>query len=151
MKIKRILIHSLLGGFIGYFILHPASMLICDLTKSSFSFRSQPILTAFSFEHLDMAIFFTLLGIIIGVIHALYIEKIVKNINKIEVLEGLLPICSWCNKIRDDSVTGNDKWIPIDTYIDTYILKKSKANFTHGLCPDCEKQQLEEINKLYIL
>lgn len=147
MKIKRILIHSLLSGFIGYFILHPASMFITDFTKSPFSFRWQPILTAFSFDCLNMAIFFTLLGILIGVIHALYIEKIVKNINKIEVLEGLLPICSWCNKIRDDSVTGNGKWIPVETYIS----EKSEANFPHGLCPDCEKKQLEEIDKLYIL
>ncbi len=48
---------------------------------------------------------------------------------KVEQLEGILPICSYCKKIRD----GNDEWHVIEEYIET----RSKAEFSHGICPEC--------------
>jgi hypothetical protein len=47
-------------------------------------------------------------------------------------LEGLLPICSYCKKIRDD---GN-KWQSLETYIE----ERSTAEFSHGICPECMKK-----------
>jgi len=44
---------------------------------------------------------------------------------KIKVLEGLVPICSSCKKIRDQ----NHQWQPIETYLES----RSDALFTHGL------------------
>ncbi len=44
-------------------------------------------------------------------------------------LEGLLPICASCKRIRD----GGGTWQAIETY----IAARSDASFTHGLCPDC--------------
>lgn len=44
-------------------------------------------------------------------------------------LSGMLPICSSCKKIRDDE----GYW----SQIETYIMKHTKADFTHGLCPEC--------------
>ncbi len=54
----------------------------------------------------------------------------------IRTLQGLLPICSGCKKIRND--TGY--W----EQIEAYISKHSDATFTHSLCPACEKRFLEE-------
>jgi PAS domain S-box-containing protein len=48
---------------------------------------------------------------------------------EVKTLSGLLPICSSCKKVRDD--TGY--WTQIEQYIQT----RSDAVFTHGLCPDC--------------
>ncbi len=48
---------------------------------------------------------------------------------KIKTLSGMLPICSWCKKIRDD--TGY--WRQIESYIRDH----SEAEFTHGICPEC--------------
>lgn len=48
---------------------------------------------------------------------------------KVKVLQGLLPICASCKKIRDD----RGLWQPLETY----IAEKSEADFTHGVCPDC--------------
>jgi hypothetical protein len=45
------------------------------------------------------------------------------------VLSGLLPICAWCKKIRDD----NGYW----NQVETYIRERSEADFSHGICPDC--------------
>jgi PAS domain S-box-containing protein len=50
-------------------------------------------------------------------------------LGKVKQLSGLLPICSSCKKIRDD--TGY--WNQIESYISTH----SEADFSHGLCPDC--------------
>jgi hypothetical protein len=49
--------------------------------------------------------------------------------NEITVLSGLLPICAWCKKIRDDK----GYWKQLETYIETH----SEAVFSHGMCPEC--------------
>jgi methyl-accepting chemotaxis protein len=58
---------------------------------------------------------------------------------KVKTLRGLLPICSVCNKIRDDK--GN--W----TYVDVYIRDHSEAELTHGYCPECEKTHFPQKEK----
>ncbi|MFH1156963.1 MAG: hypothetical protein V1793_24470 [Pseudomonadota bacterium] len=57
------------------------------------------------------------------------IRDLQKALDSIQTLQGLLPICSGCKKIRDDTGYWNQ--------IETYIEKHSKALFTHSLCPDC--------------
>ncbi len=54
----------------------------------------------------------------------------------IKTLKGLLPICAWCKKIRDDK----GYW----TKVETYIREHSDALFTHGICPDCLKRESPE-------
>jgi len=44
-------------------------------------------------------------------------------------LQGLLPICCYCHKIRDD----HNFWQRVETYISTH----SSAQFSHGVCPEC--------------
>jgi PAS domain S-box-containing protein len=60
-------------------------------------------------------------------------EKIVNELQealaKVKLLSGLLPICSYCKKIRDDRGYWNQ--------IESYIRRHSEAKFSHGLCPDC--------------
>ena len=50
---------------------------------------------------------------------------------KVKLLDGLLPICSACKKIRDDK----GYW----SQVESYVQEHSQATFTHGLCPDCIK------------
>lgn len=47
----------------------------------------------------------------------------------VKTLSGLLPMCSWCRKIRDDA----GYWSMIEEYLTTH----SEARVTHSLCPDC--------------
>jgi hypothetical protein len=49
--------------------------------------------------------------------------------NQIKRLEGLLPICSYCKKIRDE----NNEWHTMESYIE----ERSTAEFSHGICPEC--------------
>jgi DNA-binding response OmpR family regulator len=55
---------------------------------------------------------------------------------RVKRLQGLLPICSWCKKIRDD----HNYWQQVEEYISDH----SEARFTHGICPDCRKRIEEE-------
>jgi PAS domain S-box-containing protein len=50
----------------------------------------------------------------------------------VKTLRGLLPICSYCKKIRDDK----GYWNRIESYIEDH----SGAEFTHGMCPECLKK-----------
>jgi len=48
---------------------------------------------------------------------------------EVRQLTGLLPICSYCKMMRDD---GNE-WVTLERY----IMRRTDASFTHGICPDC--------------
>jgi hypothetical protein len=60
-----------------------------------------------------------------------YIKEIEDALGKIKKLEGMLPICCSCKKIRDDKGAWNQ--------IEEYISDHSEAEFTHGMCPECIK------------
>jgi Membrane-associated sensor domain len=62
-----------------------------------------------------------------------------KTLKEIKVLSGLLPICSYCKKIRDDG----GYWSQLETYIN----KHSMADFSHSICPDCESDIFNDFNK----
>jgi hypothetical protein len=57
--------------------------------------------------------------------------------NEIETLSGLLPLCAWCKKVRTDS----GYWEQIEGYISA----NSSALVTHGVCPDCRKKFLDDL------
>jgi hypothetical protein len=54
---------------------------------------------------------------------------------QIKRLEGLLPICSYCKKIRDDQ----NYWREVEMYIGA----RTDAKFSHGICPDCMAKYIE--------
>jgi ligand-binding sensor domain-containing protein len=56
-------------------------------------------------------------------------KKVEEAMANLRTLSGLLPICAGCKKIRDDQ----GYW----EHIETYIRSHSRADFTHGMCPDC--------------
>ena len=49
--------------------------------------------------------------------------------DEIEILRGIIPICSWCHNIRDDE----GSWEQMESYISQH----TEASFSHGICPDC--------------
>ncbi|GAB4030906.1 MAG: hypothetical protein Fur0012_07530 [Elusimicrobiota bacterium] len=59
-------------------------------------------------------------------------EAMLELSRKVETLEGILPICANCKKIRDDKGYWNR--------VESYISKHSKAVFSHSLCPECLKK-----------
>jgi ligand-binding sensor domain-containing protein len=63
-------------------------------------------------------------------------ERVQEAIGELKVLSGMLPICAWCKKIRDDG----GYW----SRIEAYLSERTDAKFTHGICPDCKKKMLAE-------
>jgi hypothetical protein len=61
-------------------------------------------------------------------------------LSKIKMLSGMLPICSYCKKIRDDQ----GYWSQIESYISHH----SEAEFTHGMCPDCAAKLFSDLDGL---
>lgn len=61
-------------------------------------------------------------------------QQLEQALSKVKQLQGLLPICCVCKKIRDD---GN-YW----QQIETYIAKHTDVSFSHGLCPECMARQM---------
>ena len=59
-------------------------------------------------------------------------------LERIKYLEGFLPVCSFCKRIR-----VSEDWIPIEDYIS----KRSEAVFSHSLCPDCAEKHYPELFK----
>jgi PAS domain S-box-containing protein len=51
--------------------------------------------------------------------------------NEMKTLQGILPMCSHCHKIRDD----RGEWHGVDRYIRSH----TEAGISHGLCPECVK------------
>ncbi len=64
------------------------------------------------------------------------IRELQEALANVRTLSGLLPICAWCKKVRDDQ----GYWKQIESYVETH----SKATFSHGVCPDCLKRFAEE-------
>ena len=56
-----------------------------------------------------------------------------------ELLEGMLPVCVLCKRVRDERKT----WHPLEQY----VLSKSKEQVTHEVCPDCAVKSNEMLDR----
>jgi hypothetical protein len=63
-------------------------------------------------------------------------EQLRIALTEVKTLSGLLPICAWCKKVRDD----DGYW----KQVDEYFRQRSKIEFTHGMCSDCSDKFEEE-------
>jgi multidrug efflux pump subunit AcrA (membrane-fusion protein) len=57
------------------------------------------------------------------------LAELEEALNKVKILQGLLPICSYCKRIRDD----RDYWQELESYLRSH----ADIVFTHGICPSC--------------
>jgi PAS domain S-box-containing protein len=60
------------------------------------------------------------------------IVELRKALDEIKILQGIIPICAYCKKMRND----NGYWEQLEAYLDKY----SEAQLTHSICPDCAKK-----------
>jgi DNA-binding response OmpR family regulator len=61
-------------------------------------------------------------------------ERILNLQAEVKQLEGLLPICAYCKKIKDEE----QQW----QHLESYISRRTEANFSHGVCPDCYQKHM---------
>jgi len=65
------------------------------------------------------------------------IAELRQALEEVRMLSGLLPICSFCKKIRDDQ----GYW----QQVDEYITRHSDAKFSHGICPECMERYFPDV------
>ncbi|MDI6729026.1 MAG: HAMP domain-containing protein [Thermodesulfovibrionales bacterium] len=66
-------------------------------------------------------------------------RELEQRLHEIKTLRGILPICSYCKKIRNDK----GYWEQLEMYIHDH----SEAEFSHGMCDDCAKKAMEEFEE----
>jgi signal transduction histidine kinase len=70
------------------------------------------------------------------------VRELQEALENVKTLKGLLPICSRCKKVRDDSGYWQN--------VEAYISDVTDTEFSHGLCPDCHEDSLEELRRMGI-
>jgi PAS domain S-box-containing protein len=63
------------------------------------------------------------------------VQKLQVALAEVKTLQGFLPICSYCKRIRDDE----NYWQSVDAYLARHI----NAHFSHGICPACYASVIE--------
>lgn len=81
------------------------------------------------------SLFETACILVLGVLVIHYTYKLFKRMKH---LEGILPVCAACKKIRDE----NGNWHAIESFIS----EKSDAKFSHGVCPECAEKLYPDYN-----
>ncbi|MEA3297137.1 MAG: response regulator transcription factor [candidate division Zixibacteria bacterium] len=64
------------------------------------------------------------------------INELEDALAQVKQLQGIVPICAWCKKIRDDS----DYWSSVEEYMTAH----SEAKFSHSICPECMAKHYPE-------
>jgi sigma-B regulation protein RsbU (phosphoserine phosphatase) len=64
------------------------------------------------------------------------VRELQEALDTLKVLSGLLPMCSYCKRIRND----NDYWQQLECYLSEH----TDAQFSHGVCPDCYEHAQKE-------
>ncbi|MHB8793773.1 MAG: hypothetical protein ACYC6O_10630 [Thermoleophilia bacterium] len=124
---KRVLIYETLAfGIILAFLWVDE---LFDLPHIIFGTAASPVNWA---ESTIESVFVAILGIAVIFLSSYYLRKI-------RQLEGILPVCAVCKKIRE-----GDEWVPFETY----VREHSAADFTHGLCPECAKPYFEKLGEM---
>jgi DNA-binding response OmpR family regulator len=79
---------------------------------------------------------------ILGLQNALstHLQQLEDTLARVKRLEGIIPICMYCKKIRGDHNSWNQ--------LEQYITDHSEAEFSHGICPRCAEEQKARIAKL---
>jgi DNA-binding response OmpR family regulator len=74
------------------------------------------------------------------------VKELEQALAQVKMLQGLLPICCYCKKIRDD----RNYWQEVESYVSSH----SRVEFSHGVCPECyeklvkpQVQNLEPLGK----
>ena len=114
---------------------HEASLVVlvaasCTVCAVVGFFLSPPGLPWLGLANLGITIFIVWLTVVLSLTRKRVEEEV-------KALRGLLPICSYCKKIRDDK----GYW----KQIEVYIAANSQADFSHGLCPECGIEHYPDI------
>src|SRR5204862_4320316 len=68
------------------------------------------------------------------------VKQLEQALSRVHELQGLLPICSYCKKVRDDQNYWHE--------VESYVSQRSAASFSHGICPICRDKVMAQLDEL---
>lgn len=107
---------------------------------SGHSFPSEVYRLWDAFNHL---VAYSMVAAVAGKLRQAYLreqtlrEDLEISLRNVHELEGLLPMCAWCKKIRNDEGYWQE--------VEAYLKPRTKASFTHGICPTCSEKMMKVI------
>ena len=144
-----------LDFLVGPYIIFPITFIIpvavsawfCRSHYAYFLAIAQPLVRlGFAFDWqppwgISISIINTVIRVAILVLFAYLISRTARQTRelarRVNLLEGILPICSLCKKIRDE----RGDWHPVEIYVSN----RSEALFSHSLCPDCLNRDYKHV------
>ena len=106
------------------------------------------VLVAFAFSYLFVSETFVSVIFFFGAIFVFIgIDIQSRLLSEVQTtLQGILPICSKCKKIRTKNGDSTDPkaW----KIIEQYIAEKTDVDFSHGYCPECLRKEMEKIDRM---
>ncbi len=124
-----------LGGLIALNLARAAETASADIAPLSDLMRA-PISQSYFALLLSLFVLALYLGLL-----GLHSQRTEVELNtalvELNALEGMLPICSYCKKIRDEKGEWNQ--------LEAYISDRSAAEFTHGYCPECATKFIKDL------
>jgi DNA-binding response OmpR family regulator len=66
------------------------------------------------------------------------VAELEEALGEVRALQGLLPICSYCKKVRNEA----NYW----EQVDSYLMSHSEVKITHGICPNCLEKMMKELD-----
>jgi PAS domain S-box-containing protein len=64
------------------------------------------------------------------------VRELQQALQEVRTLRGLIPICAWCKKVRDDKQYWHS--------VESFVTARTEARFSHGMCPDCHAKVMKE-------
>lgn len=133
-------VRSIARGYTPYLLLLTAKDKHSDILEGLRAGASDYIIKPFDYDELQarLQVGVQMVGLQLELGKA--VRELREALDHVKSLQGLLPICAYCKKIRDD----RNYWHSVESYISA----NSDAQFTHGVCPDCYRKvarsQLDE-------
>jgi len=148
-----ILLDIMMPGLDGYEVLgkvktspHSANVPVIMVTAVGLDEEMEPLRRCFDLGAVDyLSKPYSTVELLVRIKSALKLEKQRQDLEtaaaRIRALEKLLPICSYCKKVRSDRNHWQD--------VEVYITENTDTSFTHSICPECYnlyvKPQLDEL------
>ncbi len=136
-KRKRNVFYVFFGFVLGIILIHPFSMVVFSATGHIQMPAFEAMLMSFQLQMWPMWLWYGALGGCFGWISAIFV-------NRIRILEGMMPICAWCGRIKDKS--KHDEMVVEWKRLDQFLSEKGIEE-TSGICPDCFQNVISNMKK----
>jgi len=136
-------VRSIARSYTPYLLLLTAKDKQADIVEGLRAGASDYIIKPFDYDELQARLNVGVQMVTLQLALGRKVKELQNAIDHVKSLQGLLPICSYCKKIRDDQ----NYWHAVESY----LTSNAAVQFSHSICPDCfeniAKPQVDRMNR----